>query len=140
MANMIERNTYLDIQEPNGDVERHFPYTKFNNIEDVPPANNDTKSFVKLYDTVGENEDGALSQKTASEKLTKIQSVLQLLTANSYIIDDVNGKTYKVGSASGQFYFEETDVSPKEVVDMLLNAVENLIEEEDDIPEETVTE
>ena len=125
--NVIERNTYLDMQDKSGNVERHFPYTKFKNIEDIPTADDDTIAPVKLYSTTGENLDGALSQKTATDKLTKVQAALQLLAANSYIIDDVTGKTYKIGSNDGKFYFEESTVSPMEVINMIITATENLV-------------
>ena len=124
---VIERDTYLDMQDRDGNVERYFPYTKFKNIQDIPTADDDTVAPVKLYSTTGENLDGALSQKTATEKLTKVQAALQLLAANSYIIDDVTGKTYKIGSNDGKFYFEESIVSPMEVINMIISAAENLV-------------
>lgn len=129
MANITERHAYVDIQQPNGNVERIFPITKYKDIEDIPVAvpGNGEAGPVKLYEDTGINEDGSLSQKAATEKLTKIQAALQLLAANSYIIDDTDGKTYKIGSDNGKLYLTESDVSPKEIADMIVIATENLV-------------
>ena len=128
MAEIIERHSYVDLQQPNGDVERIYPITKYKDVEDIPEATPNQSGPVKLYDDTGKNVDGAISQKVTTEKLTKVQAALQLLAANSYIIDDNDGKTYKIGSDNGKLYLVESDVSPKEIADMIVEAAENLIE------------
>ena len=128
MAEIIERNSYIDLQQPNGDVERIYPITKYENIENFPIANQNVAGSVKLYDNTGKNVDGSLTQKATTEKLSKVQAALQLLAANSYIVDDTDGKTYKIGSDNGKLYLVESDVSPKDIADMIVVAAENLIE------------
>ena len=128
MSDIVERNTYFDYSDGKGNIARHFPFTKYDNIEDMPNATKEKAAPVKLYTDTGDSEDGALSQKASTEKMKKIQAALQLLSANSYIIDDMDGKTYKIGSENGKFYCIESNVSVKEIVDMIVTATESLAE------------
>ena len=127
-SNIKEYDSYLDFDDGKGNVERHYPFTKFKNIEDIPQADEETVAPVKLYSGTGNNEDGALSQKSSTDKFEKVQRALLLLAANSYIIDDVDGKTYKIGSENGQLYLIPSDVSVKEIAEMIITAVESLTE------------
>ena len=126
MSDIIERNTYLELHDKDGKLERHYPITKFKNIEDVPKADKDNASIVKLYDGAGNQEDGAISQKVTTERLLKVQAALQLLSLNSYIIDDVSGQVYKIGANDGSLYFIKSDVDPKDLADAIVTATEAL--------------
>ena len=92
MGEIKEFNSYMDIQDRDGNVERHYPYTKLENI-------------------IGLKATGM----TENEK-----KALKLLAVNSYIVDDVTGQTYKIGSSNGKFYFEETDVSLIDIIDTIV--------------------
>ena len=52
MSDMIERNTYLELHDKDGKIERHYPITKFKNIEDVPTADKDNASFVPVDNSI----------------------------------------------------------------------------------------
>lgn len=99
MANINEIDGYLDVQYPNGDVDRTYPVTKVENVK-------------------------GLANWTEKEK-----AALGLLAANAYVIDDATGKTYKIGSENGKFYFVESDVSVKEIVDSIVIATNALLGE-----------
>lgn len=94
MYTVIERNVIDEIHQPDGTVVRQFPITKLENI-------------------------------IGAEKLTATQTkALKLLAVNSYIVDDVTGKTYKIGITDGKAYFEESDVSVLELLNTLTEAIE----------------
>lgn len=94
MGNIKEFNSYLDIQDKDGNVERHYPFTKAENVIGLEGAG------------MTENE----------------KKALKLLAVNSYIVDDVTGQTYKIGSSNGKFYFEESDISIKDLIDTIVEA------------------
>lgn len=102
MSEIKEFDSYLDIQDQYGNVERHYPFTKVENI-------------------IGLKGTGM----TENEK-----KALKLLAVNSYIVDDVTGKTYKIGSSNGSFYFEESDVSVRDLIDTIIDATTNTDTEE----------
>ena len=122
MSEFKEYNSYMEMQNENGDVERHYPYTKYDNIEDIPKATEQVAAPVKLYTSPGNNDDGTLTQKVISEMTSYQKSALMLLAANAFIIDDENGLTYKIGSKNGKLYLEDTDISVKEIVEMIAEA------------------
>lgn len=101
MANIIESNTLVEEAKSNGDIVRHFPITKAENVIGI------------------EKLKGASTQQLAA---------LKLLAANAFIIDDTTGKTYKVGSNNGKLYFTESDVSVKELLDEIVTAAATLSE------------
>ena len=101
MANITESNTLIEETNSNGDVVRHFPITKVENIIGI------------------ENIKGASAQQLAA---------LKLLAANAFIIDDTTGKTYKIGSNDGKFYFEESDVSVLDLLNEIVSAAATLSE------------
>lgn len=89
-------NTLIEIDKPNGDVERQFPITKQENI---------------------------LGLKDRHEKY---DAALKLLAANSYIVDDVTNETYKIGSSNGKFYFTKSDVSLKTILSTIIDAAQDI--------------
>lgn len=88
-----EYNSLIQIQDEKGNVETHYPITKVENILGL------------------ENYTG------------KEGAALKLLAANSFIIDDETGITYKIGSRNGRFYFEESDVSVLDILNTVTEAV-----------------
>lgn len=96
MANVVEVNTLIEINKPNGDVERHFPITKMENILGLKDTN------------------------------SKYNAALSLLAANSYIIDDTTGETYRIGSSDGKFYFTKSDVSVMDILKTIVDAAGDL--------------
>lgn len=127
MSEFNEYNSYMEMQDENGNVERHYPYTKYENIENIPKATETHAAPVKLYTSPGNNDDGTLTQKLISEMTSYQKSALLLLAANAFIIDDENGLTYKIGSKNGKLYLEDTDVSVKEIVEMIAEAAVNTV-------------
>lgn len=127
MSKTKEFNTYIELQDENGNIERHYPYTKYDNIENIPKATENLAAPVKLYGGLGENDDGTLTQKLISEMTSYQKSALLLLAANAFIIDDENGLTYKIGSKNGKLYLENTEVSVKEIVEMIAEAAVNTV-------------
>lgn len=127
MSEFNEYNSYMEMQDENGNVERHYPYTKYENIENIPKATETHAAPVKLYTSPGDNDDGTLTQKLISEMTSYQKSALLLLAANAFIIDDENGLTYKIGSKNGKLYLEDTDVSVKEIVEMIAEAAVNTV-------------
>lgn len=81
MPNIIEQDTLIEVHNRDGDITRHFPITKMENV-------------------IG------LSNSTGQQN-----SVLNLLALNPYIVDDENGKVYKIGSKNGKLYFQESDIN-----------------------------
>lgn len=106
MGTIKEFNTVLEIQDEHGNVEKHYPITKKENI-------------IGIGDITGKISD--LESLTSKE-----QAALLLLAANSYVIDDVTGKTYKIGSSNGKFYFTESDVSIKDILTTITEAIEHV--------------
>jgi hypothetical protein len=96
MPNITEVNTLIEVDKPNGDIERHFPITKIENI---------------------------LGLKDVNSKYTE---ALSLLAANSYIIDDETGETYRIGSSGGKFYFTKSDVSVLDLLKTIVDATSAL--------------
>ena len=92
-----EYNTLIQIQDEKGNVETHYPITKVENV-------------LGLEDITG--KEGA---------------ALRLLAANSYVIDDETGVTYKIGSRNGRFYFEESDVSILDILNDVVQAVSDVV-------------
>ena len=110
MSDITEYNTLIEKQDEKGNVERHFPITKKENI-------------IGIGDITG--------QISKLEDLTnKEKSALMLLAANSYVIDDETGKTYKIGSANGKFYFTESDVSIRDILTTITEAISSSVEVE----------
>lgn len=130
MSEVKEYNTYLEMQDKDGSVERHYPFTKYENIENIPKATEELAAPVKLYTQLGDNVDGTLTQKLISEMTSYEKSALMLLAANAFIIDDENGLTYKIGSKNGKLYLENTDVSVKEIVELIAEAAVNTLTNE----------
>lgn len=106
VGTLNEFNTVIEIQDEKGNVERHYPITKKENI-------------IGLGDITSKVDD--LEELTSKEK-----AALLLLAANSFVIDDVTGKTYKIGSADGKFYFTESDVSIKDILTSITEAIEGV--------------
>lgn len=127
MSDVKKYNTYLEMQDEDGNVERHYPYTQYSNIENIPKATDDLAAPVKLYTQPGTNDDGTLTQKLISEMTSYEKSALMLLAANAFIIDDENGLTYKIGSKNGKLYLENTDVSVKDIVELIAEAAVNTV-------------
>lgn len=62
----------------------------------------------------------------------KEKAALKLLAANAYVIDDVTGQTYKIGSENGKFYFVESDISVLELVEAIVTSAADLAKREED--------
>ena len=103
MADVKEFNTLIEIQDEHGNVEKHYPITKKENI-------------IGIGDITGDVSD--LRDLTEKEK-----SALMLLAANSYIVDDVTGQVYKIGSSDGRFYFTESDVDIRDILNTITEAI-----------------
>ena len=95
---MKEFNSYMDIQDENGDIERHYPITKAENV-------------------IGLNGVGLSPQQRAA---------LALMASNAYIVDDTTGELYKIGSSDGKFYFDKADDDIKDILNTITNALEDL--------------
>ena len=101
MPNITESNTLIEVADKDGNVTRHFPITKVDNIIGI------------------EKMKGASAQQIAA---------LKLLAANAFVIDDTTGKTYKIGSNDGKFYFEESDVSVLDLLNEIVEAATAIVE------------
>lgn len=130
MSTLKEYNSYIETHNEDGNIERHYPYTKYQNIEDIPKASDTEAGPMKLYTQPGPNEDGTLTQRVISEMTSYEKSALMLLAANAFIIDDENGLTYKIGSKNGRLYLENTDISVKEIVELIAEAAINTVKNE----------
>ena len=106
MPNITEINSYVEVQDKSGDVTRILPITKMENV-------------------IGYRAN-----------LKKEKSALLLLAANSYVIDDITGETYKIGASDGKMYFEKADVTPKEIIETIVVALSG---ETGDVGEEAPT-
>jgi hypothetical protein len=93
-ATVNEFNTVLEVEKSDGSINRHFPVTKIQNVLGL------------------------------SDITSKQQSALVLLAANSYVIDDTTGETYKIGCSNGKFYYTKSEVSIKEILDTITAAIE----------------
>lgn len=92
MASITEQNVLNEIHKPDGSIVRQYPITKAENI-------------------------------IGFDKLTTQQTkALKLLAVNSYIVDDVTGKTYKISMVDGKPYFAESDVSVLDLLDTIVEA------------------
>ena len=101
LSNIVETNRFIDLQDETGEVTRVMPYTNLENVIGI------------------------------KELTEKEHAALELLAANSYVIDDEDGKTYKIGSASGKFYCVESDVKPKDIVDQIIVIANRIASMED---------
>lgn len=63
----------------------------------------------------------------------KEKAALKLLAANAYVIDDVTGQTYKIGSENGKFYFVESDISVLELVEAIVTSAADLAKREENV-------
>lgn len=54
---------------------------------------------------------------------TAIKEALLLLASNSYIKDDSDGKTYKIGSKDGKLYVTESETTLDELVDSITDVI-----------------
>ena len=154
MAEIREHNGYIDFQDEHGNVDRVLPKTTYENITDIPDASSEQSAPVRLHDTVGDDIHGAFTQKYSTEKFRELLNIhteatehekaaLLLLAANAFVIDDTNGKTYKISSSDGQLYFDETDVSVLDIVNLIKTAsdiVTDLIDNTTDDDTETPSE
>ena len=94
MADIKEYNSLLEYKDKNGNVERHYPITRFKNV---------------------------LGVKELTEKEI---AILELLAVNSYIVDDNDpSKTYKIGCVDGKLYVEPSSVSVKDLVNAIKNVL-----------------
>ena len=90
MAQTItEHDSYLDFHKKDGSVDRTFPVTKLPNIL-------------------------GLADYTKKER-----DLLECIISNPYVIDDVNGKLYRIGSENGKLYFTESEKDIRTVLDEL---------------------
>lgn len=101
MAKITESNTLMEVADKDGNVTRHFPITKVENIIGI------------------EKMKGASAQQMAA---------LKLLAANAFVIDDTTGQTYKIGSKDGKFYFEKSDVNILDLLSEIVDAANTIIE------------
>lgn len=108
---IVEKNTLIEIQQPNGDVIREYPITKLENILGI--------------DKITEMLSGDVIVKLNSlqEVDETMKKALMLLAVNSFVVDEVTGDTYKIGSRDGQFFYEKSDVSVKDLLDTLATAI-----------------
>lgn len=67
----------------------------------------------------------------------KEKAALKLLAANAYVIDDVTGQTYKIGSENSKFYFVESDVSVLDLVETIVTSAAELTKKEEETENET---
>lgn len=104
---LSEFNTVIEIQDEKGNVERHYPITKKENIIGLGDITSKVDAVKDLSD--------------------KEKSALMLLAANSFVIDDVTGKVYKIGSSNGRFYFTESDVDIRDILTTITNAINDTI-------------
>lgn len=91
---IVNKDTLLEIQKPDGTIERHFPITKYENIIGLKKITN--------------------TQNKA----------LQLLAANPYVVDEETNKVMKIGSRNGKLFVEESSISVKELMDAIVTIIE----------------
>ena len=103
MADVKEFNTLIEIQDEHDNVEKHYPITKKENIIGIGDITGDVSDLIDLTE--------------------KERSALMLLAANSYVIDDVTQQVYKIGSADGKFYFTESDVDIRDILNTITEAI-----------------
>ena len=106
MASVNEYNILIELQDEKGNVERHYPITKKENIIGLGDITTDV---------------GKLEELTEKQK-----SALMLLAANSFVVDDVTGKVFKIGASDGKFYFTESDVDIRDILNTITTAMEEI--------------
>ena len=88
-------------------------------------ANVDYNTLIQIQDKDGNTE--THYPITKAENILGLSknadAALKLLAANSYIIDDVTGETYKIGSSNGKFYYVKSDVNVKDLLETIVEAV-----------------
>ena len=150
MGYVKEHKGYLDVQDEHGNVERILPKTPYENITDIPNATPEQSAPVRLHETPGDDIYGALTQRYNTEKLRELLNIhteateqekaaLLLLAGNAFVIDDTNGKTYKITSSDGQLYFDETDVSVLDIVNLIKTASDIVTDLVDNASNDTET-
>lgn len=86
---ITEHDSYLEFHKEDGTIDRTFPVTKLPNV-------------LGLYDYTKKERD-----------------ILEYLVSNPYVIDDVNGKVYSIGSENGKLYFKESEKDIRTVLEEL---------------------
>lgn len=94
---ITEKNTLIEVQMPNGDVERQYPITKAENVLGLSKIT------------------GVLTEKH--------QKALMLLAMNSYIVDEKTGEVYKIGAYDGKLHFEKSDVDIRDLIEIVEDAI-----------------
>lgn len=106
----VDENTLIQVQDKDGNIKNILPITKRENVYGIDELEADLQSHLSKIDDLN----------------TKQQKALTLLAANCFVLDDTNGKTYKIGSADGDFYYMESDVKITDIINAITKAVGSL--------------